>query len=392
MSINALISLFGSVYLTVPMLLDSLELPTDLFQLYMVSSLLTSRFTSLLAAMNIFLLAVGGTAMLAGIAKISMRKLIIYSALTPLVFLITIGGSSMLLSKMISSEYVMDEVVMNMKVSDKTPILNVVEEPVKIGKIYKPRNIQEIIKSGVLRVGFNPDQVPFSYYNIDNKLVGFDVELVNELVEELGIAVEFIPYELTKVVKDLNRGKIDFAISGVQVTTKRIQYVNFTNPILNLHYCVVVRDHRAKEFDVDGNLKDKELKIATVGNYSIMDNFKNKFPKVEFIKIGKDKEFFQDIDSKYDGLLISLEAGKAWTLLYPEYTSIYRKDLTASFPASYALSQSNISLLNFMNSWLELQKGSGKIDSLYDYWIQGHNASPKQPRWSIAKDVLHWIK
>jgi len=392
MSINGLISLFGSVYLTVPMLLDSLKLPTDLFQLYMVSSLLTSRFTSLLAAMNIFLLAVGGTAMLAGIAKISMKRLIAYSVLTPVVFVVTLGGSAMILSKFISSEYVMDEVVMNMQVSDKTPIQNIAEEPVKVGKIYKPRTIQQIVKSGILRVGFNPDQVPFSYYNIKGKLVGFDVELVNELAEELGIKVEFIPYDLTKVVKELNRGKIDFAISGVQVTTKRMQYVNFTNPVLNLHYCVVVKDYRAKEFGIDGDLTDKKLKIAAVGNYAIMDNLKKKFHKVEFIKIKKDKEFFQDVNEQYDGLLISLEAGKAWTLLYPEYTAIYRKDLVESFPASYALAQSNISLLNFMNSWLELQKGSGKIDSIYDYWIQGHNASPKQPRWSVIKDVLHWVE
>lgn len=88
--------------------------------------------------------------------------------------------------------------------------------------------------------------------------------------------------------------------------------------------------------------------------------------------------------------MTSLEAGKTWTLLYPEYTTLFRREGVAAFPASYAVAQDNVNMLNFMNSWLELQRTSGKIDELFDYWIQGKNAIPPQPRWSVIKDVLHW--
>ncbi|NOQ79216.1 MAG: hypothetical protein GQ546_07425 [Gammaproteobacteria bacterium] len=89
-------------------------------------------------------------------------------------------------------------------------------------------------------------------------------------------------------------------------------------------------------------------------------------------------------------LLTSLEAGKTWTLIHPEYMTLFRREGIVSFPASYALAQDNLNLLNFMNSWLELQRASGKVDQLFDYWIQGKNAIPLQPRWSVIKDVLHW--
>ncbi len=390
MSINGLISLFGSVYLTVPMLLDSLELPTDLFQLYMVSSLLTSRFTSLLAAINIFMLAVGGTAMLAGVAKISMRKLIAVSVITPFIFLVTLGGSHMILKKFISSEYVMDKVVMNMQVSQETTATTSPTKEIKVGKSYKPRTIQEIKKSGLIRVGYNPQQVPFSYKNIDGKLVGFDIELTKMLAKELDVKVEFIPYAIKNALKMLNKGEVDFAISGIQVTTNRIQVTNFTRPILNLHYALIVKDYREKEFQNEELLQKAKYNIATVGHYSVMAKLKERYPHITFTNIESDREFFQDKSDKYDGLFISLEAGKSWTLLYPRYTTIYKKDGLGSFPASYAVAQSNITLLNFLNSWLDLQHSSGLIDSLYDYWIQGKNASPKQPRWSVVKDVLHW--
>ena len=71
--------------------------------------------------------------------------------------------------------------------------------------------------------------------------------------------------------------------------------------------------------------------------------------------------------------------------------TLYKRDEIKSFPASYVVALGNTSLLNFMNSWLAIQRSSGYVDSLYDYWILGENAKPKKARWSVIKDVLHLI-
>ena len=44
--------------------------------------------------------------------------------------------------------------------------------------------------------------------------------------------------------------------------------------------------------------------------------------------------------------------------------------------------------VNFINTWIELKKKDKTIASLYDYWILGKNAVPKQPRWSVLRNVL----
>ncbi len=393
MAINGLISLFGSVYLTVPMLLDSLELPTDLFQLYMVSSLLTSRFTSLLAAMNIFVLAVGGTAMLAGLVQINKTRLILYAALTPVLFAVVFGGSYWLLSSVISSEYVMDDVVKNMQISEKVPARVLNYKQSNASSTGAPRNITEIKKSGVLKVGYNPDQLPFSYFNSNDDLVGLDVELTQVLANELDVKVEYIPYTFETVVGSLDQGEFDIAISGLQMTTKRIQLVNFTRPVLNLHYAFVLKDHRVDEFETDELIRSaKQIRIAHVGDYPIIEHLNKKFSNLKFTQINSDKEYFDTKNEDFDALLISLEAGKTWTLLRPEYATMFRKEGIVSFPAAYGVSRENIELLSFMNSWLELQHTSGKIDQLSDYWISGKNAVPVKPRWSVIKDVLHWVE
>ena len=38
------------------------------------------------------------------------------------------------------------------------------------------------------------------------------------------------------------------------------------------------------------------------------------------------------------------------------------------------------------------RKTNGTIDAAYKHWILGQDAAPRQPRWSIVRDVLHWME
>lgn len=392
-AINGLFSLFGSVYLTIPMLLDSLELNTDLFQLYVVSSLFTSRFMSLLAAMNIFVLAVAGTALLANKAELNVKRCFFYMGLTPLFFALTLGFSALLLKGVINTEYVMDEVLVHMTQAEELP--DYVND-YKFDALSAPkplRNIAAIKKSGVLRVGFNHKQVPFSFINANNELVGFDIDMMRKLAQELKVKLSFIPYNNTHATLALNKGQYDIVISGLQMTTERIQRANFSNPVLELHYSLVVQDHRLNDLsNAELLAKAGPLRVATVGDYTIIPMLQKRFPNIEIENIKSDSEFFKDNGQTWDALLISLEAGKAWTILYPDYTTLYYRDDIHSFPAAYAVAKNNLSLHTFLNSWLTIQTSSGYVDTLYEYWILGQNAQPKTSRWSVVKDVLHWLE
>jgi Na+/H+-dicarboxylate symporter len=49
-------------------------------------------------------------------------------------------------------------------------------------------------------------------------------------------------------------------------------------------------------------------------------------------------------------------------------------------------------LADFINMWLDLKRRDRTIQSLYDYWILGKNAVPPRPRWSVMRNVLHWVE
>ncbi len=62
------------------------------------------------------------------------------------------------------------------------------------------------------------------------------------------------------------------------------------------------------------------------------------------------------------------------------------------WPVHYPIAGRDQVLAEFMNDWIVLKKGDGTIRRAYDHWILGRTAEQQGPRWSIIRDVLHWVE
>ena len=60
-------------------------------------------------------------------------------------------------------------------------------------------------------------------------------------------------------------------------------------------------------------------------------------------------------------------------------------------PVVYLVPLERRLLLRAMNAWLQIEKQTGGIDALTDYWIQGQTKQVQPPRWSVIRDVLGWV-
>ena len=103
------------------------------------------------------------------------------------------------------------------------------------------------------------------------------------------------------------------------------------------------------------------------------------------------REFFKKKGKDLDALLFTAEAGSAWTLLYPDFTVVVPHPDIIAVPLAYPLAYGNQEMADYMNSWIELKKKDNTIENLYNYWILGQGATKKEPRWSVIRNVLHWV-
>lgn len=60
----------------------------------------------------------------------------------------------------------------------------------------------------------------------------------------------------------------------------------------------------------------------------------------------------------------------------------------------YAIRTDSPRFLHYLNSWLDLKKTSGYTEKQYNLWIKGKTdiVAPQEPRWSVIRDVLHWVE
>ena len=92
------------------------------------------------------------------------------------------------------------------------------------------QRLQRVLEQGTLRVGFFADAVPYSFYNPEHELVGYDVEMANGLATAMGVRLEFVPIGRDELAPALDSGRCDIVMSGVAVTTRAAESVAFSAP------------------------------------------------------------------------------------------------------------------------------------------------------------------
>ncbi len=82
-----------------------------------------------------------------------------------------------------------------------------------------------------LRFGTDPSYPPFESKNPEGKLVGFDIDLVNEICKRIATHCVFVPGDFDGLIPSLKAEKIDAIISALSITEKRLQQIDFSDKL-----------------------------------------------------------------------------------------------------------------------------------------------------------------
>jgi ABC-type amino acid transport substrate-binding protein len=195
------------------------------------------------------------------------------------------------------------------------------------------------------------------------------------------------------MAEQVNAGYCDIVMSGTVVTPERALEVTFSTPYTDATLAFVVKDHRLEEFssrDTIRRLQAPRIGVLNVPYY--VNGLQRALPQATMVPLNSITEFFEGKGEDLDAFLYTAEAGSAWSLLYPAYTVAIPQPVILKGPVAYQLPRGDREFVDFINVWVDLKKRDGTVAALYDYWILGKNAEPRQPRWSVIRNLLHWVK
>jgi len=110
-------------------------------------------------------------------------------------------------------------------------------------------------------VGTDAAYAPFESQNEKGEIVGFDIDIVNAVAKQAGIAVKFVNTPWEGIFNALNQGDRDLLVSSITITDERKQTMDFSDPYFDANQLIAVpNDSKVTRFD---DLKSLKVGVQT---------------------------------------------------------------------------------------------------------------------------------
>jgi polar amino acid transport system substrate-binding protein len=222
----------------------------------------------------------------------------------------------------------------------------------------------EAVQANGLRVGTSPDYPPFESLDENNNIVGFDIDLVNLIGEDLGVEVEIVGQSFDGLIPALIAKQIDVIAAGLTITDERKESVDFSTPYISGPNVIVTRTDTT---DISGleNLTGRSVAVQ-IG--SAQEKIASEVEGAEV----KSYNLFTDAalavqTRQADAMILHRSVGQVFTEQYPDLQIVAELD---SVETGLAFNKDCADLTEAVNGSLATFEESGQMQELVAKWFK----------------------
>lgn len=101
--------------------------------------------------------------------------------------------------------------------------------------------LDQIKQAGALRIGTEGTYAPFTFHDASGALVGFDVEIGQEVAKRLGVEAQFVEGPWDGLIAGVDANRYDVVINQVGITDERKAKYDFSEPYIASKAALIVR-------------------------------------------------------------------------------------------------------------------------------------------------------
>ncbi|MDV3220344.1 amino acid ABC transporter substrate-binding protein [Intrasporangium sp.] len=129
-------------------------------------------------------------------------------------------------------------------------------------------DLAAVKEAGVLKVGTEGTYAPFSFHDpTTNELVGYDVEVIKAVADELGVTVEYVETPWDAIFAGLTSGRYDVVANQVTRTTEREGLYGLSRTYTYSEGVIATRADEASITDLAG-LKGRKAAQSLTSNWA----------------------------------------------------------------------------------------------------------------------------
>lgn len=101
--------------------------------------------------------------------------------------------------------------------------------------------LARVEESGKIILGSSGTYSPYSYFDENDNITGFDIELTKKLAEKLGYEVEYVQTKWDSLIAGVQSDRLDIVACQVGITEERKEAVDFSDPYCAIYPALAVK-------------------------------------------------------------------------------------------------------------------------------------------------------
>lgn len=230
--------------------------------------------------------------------------------------------------------------------------------------------IDDVIKTGVLKVCTPGDYRPFSYAVSEGVYEGIDVDLMQSLAATLGAKVEFVKTTWANLLPDFVAKKCDIAVGGISVSLERQRQVSFSTAYMVNGKTPLVRCADVKRFQSVADIDKPEVKvIANPGGSNerfARANFKNAKLTIHADNVSI---FDEVLKGNADVFVTESAETLVQQRMRPGLCGVNPDKPLQYGEMAYLLPRGDVATKEYVDQWLHLLKATGEYQRITGRWL-----------------------
>src|SRR5436305_9003834 len=230
--------------------------------------------------------------------------------------------------------------------------------------------LDEIIKSGKLRVCTPVDYKPFSFLRPDGAYEGLDIDVVQASAEALGVEVEMVKSAWPTLMKDFIE-KCDVAVGGISVNLDRQKRAFFTTAYMVNGKAPITKCENVAKFQTVADIDKPTVTVIENPGGSNERFARANFKQAKIV-------IYQDNVTIFDEIL----KGNADVMISESVETIVQQKLRPGLCAvnpdkplqygemAWLLPRGDAAIKGWMDTWFHLAKESGEYAQTTARWLR----------------------
>lgn len=249
------------------------------------------------------------------------------------------------------------------------------EEQKDVTEKLVSRDWEVIKEEGTLKVATSGTYFPNSYHDEEsNELTGFEVEILREIANRLGLEVEFTEMGVDGMLTSLNSEQIDIAALGIDRDGENADKYNFTIPYKYSFGSMVVREEDNSGIEKLEDLKGKKAAGAATTSYmKVAEKFGAEL--VIYDNATNDQYLWDVANGRTDVVLNDYYGQLMATEALPEIPVKVHDVFYNPSETNYAIKLGNDEFTKQINAQLEAMHDDGTLSEISKQFYNGEDVT-----------------